>query len=140
MALQEPESMEDLVYFTRREIGEGFVQAWVNKGECPKCKKASMHKPRDEKTGKVKIRSKEYVCPNCNHVEEKEAFEETLTCSIKYVCPKCKHEGEAEVPYQRKTVQLINKETGKKKAAKAVIFFCEKCEEKIPITKKMKGN
>ena len=90
MPLKEPESMDELVYFTRRIIGEGSVQAWVCKGTCPTCKKAAMHKPRDEKTGKVKIRSKEYVCPHCNHVEDKEAFEETLTCSIKYICPKCK--------------------------------------------------
>ena len=82
--VKEPESMEELIYFTRRTIGKGQAQAWVYKGDCPKCGKGKMGKPVDEKTGKVKIRAKEYVCPECGNAEEKNAYEETLQCEIKY--------------------------------------------------------
>ena len=34
--------------------------------------------------------------------------------------------------------KIVNEETGKKVSADAVIFNCEKCGEKIPITKKLK--
>ena len=128
MALREPESMDELIYFTQREVNGGYAKAWVFKEKCPECGKGMMGKPVDEKTGKVKIRAKEYVCPECNHTVEKKEYEETLTCSIQYTCPECKHKGEVEVPYKRKTFQGM----------KAVVFQCEKCNEKIPVTKKMK--
>jgi predicted RNA-binding Zn-ribbon protein involved in translation (DUF1610 family) len=126
--VREPESMDELIYFTQREIGKGNVRAWVFKGACPKCNKGMMGKPVDAKTGKVKIRAKEYVCPECGFTVEKKAHEETLTCSVKYTCPECGNEGEAEVPFKRRKFQGMD----------AIVFQCGKCSAKIPITKKMK--
>jgi hypothetical protein len=123
--LNMPESMDACVYFTRRVLeGDGKAIAWVSKEDCPECGKGKMGKPRDK--GKVKIRAKEYVCPECNHTVEKEAYEETLTCNIQFTCPACKKEGEASVPFQRKSY----------KGVKAVVFTCD-CGEKLGITKKM---
>ncbi len=136
--VKEPESMDELVYFTKRAVGEGKVKAWVYKEMCPKCGKGLMGKPVDEKTGKVKIRAKEYVCPECGHTVEKEEYEATLTCEIKYTCPKCKFEGEIEVPFKWKNTKIFNEETQKDVAVKAIKFNCEKCNETIAITKKMK--
>jgi len=124
--MDEPESMEDIVYFTNRSIGSGSARAWVFKRECPKCGEM-MGKPKGS-NGKVKIRAKEYVCYKCNHTEEKQEYEESLTANIKYVCPQCSHEGETQIPFKRKTF----------KGAKALVFECSECSEKIPITKKMK--
>ena len=126
--VKEPESMEELVYFTQRSVGNGNVRAWVYRGICPKCKKGKMGKPADEKTGKVKVRAKEYVCPECGYTVEKKAYEETLECEIKYTCPECGHSGEIAVPFKRKKFQGMD----------AVVFLCDKCKAKIPITKKMK--
>lgn len=125
--MQEPMSMDECVYFTRRIIDNGNVMAWVVKEKCPKCGKGIMGKPRDSK-GKVSIRAKEYVCPECGYNVEKQEYEDSLTCNIKYTCPKCGFTGEAQVPYKRKNFQGV----------KAVVFQCGKCNEKIPITKKMK--
>ncbi|MBU0666047.1 MAG: hypothetical protein ABIC91_00850 [Nanoarchaeota archaeon] len=127
MSLKQPESMEELVYFTRRAVDNGKIVAWVFREECPKCKKALMSKPKDKKTGRAKIRALEYVCPECGYTVEKEEYEDTLTCNIEYVCPKCKFSGETQAPYKRKSFQGV----------KAIIFECESCGEKIPITKKM---
>ncbi|MDO8741214.1 MAG: hypothetical protein Q7J54_06610 [Candidatus Woesearchaeota archaeon] len=137
MALQEPESMDELVYFTRRNIGEGNAVAWVYRKICPKCKKERMGKPKDKK-GKVMIRAKEFVCYACGYTEPEEIFEESLVCSIKYTCPKCRFEGEIEVPFKRKKIQIINEETGKKKAAESIRFQCGKCKADIDVTKKLK--
>ncbi len=128
MALKQPQSMDECVYFTRRKIGDGNAVAWVFRGKCPKCKKGIMGKPRDPKTGAVKIRSTKYECPECGHAVEKKAYEETLEVNIEYVCPACKHEGETHVPYKRKKYQGVD----------AVVFECGQCSAKIPITKKMK--
>ncbi len=125
----EPESMEQLVYFTQRSLGtKGNAKAWVYKGDCPKCGKGKMGKPVDEKTGKAKIRSKEYVCPACNYTVEKKVYEDTLECEIKYVCPECGNQGEVAVPYKRKSFNGM----------KAVVFQCGKCKAKLGITKKLK--
>ena len=121
--------MDECIYFTRRKIDNGSAVAWVFKEECPKCKKALMAKPKNEKTGKPKIRAKEYVCPECNYIVEKEEYEDTLTCNIQYTCPDCSFASEIQVPFKRKNF----------KGAKAVVFQCEKCDSKIPITKKMKA-
>jgi len=138
MALREPQSMDECVYFTRREIGvQGKVVAWVFRNQCPKCGKALMGKPVEK--GKVKIRAKEYVCPACKYTVPDEEYEETLTASIQYTCPQCSFKGEIEIPYQRKKIQMLDEETGKKKAAEALRFQCGKCGKNIDITKKMKG-
>lgn len=136
----QPENMDDLIYFTRRALndGEGKCMAWVYKGVCSKCGKGKMGKPKDPKTGKVKIRSKEYVCPECGNVEEKVAHEETLMCEISYTCPHCKKEGEATVPFQRKSVSVFDEEKQKKVSVKAVKAKCEHCDGAINIVKKMK--
>ena len=126
MSLKEPQSMDELVYFTRRKIDNGAARAWVFKELCPECKKAHMGKPVAK--GKVKIRATEYVCPSCSYTIEKEEYEDSLTCNIEYTCPHCSNQGQVQVPYVRKSFQGV----------KAVVFCCEKCGEKISITKKMK--
>lgn len=126
MTLAEPESMEEVVYFTRRTIGpKGYIKAWAKKKECPKCKKGLMGKPVEG--GKKKIRADEYVCPACGHSEEKKAHEAELEVSANYTCPHCDKEGSGTIPFKRKTFQ------GKP----SYIFMCEHCGEKIPVTKRM---
>jgi len=122
----EPESTEDLIYFTRRAIGTGKAMAWVYKKECPQCKKEKMGKPVEK--GHVKIRAKEYVCPGCGFTEEKVAHEDTLTLETKYTCPHCGKEGVGETAYKRKSFEGV----------KAYVVLCEHCSGKIGITKKMK--
>lgn len=131
MAEKKPESEEDiekLVYFTQRRIDGGYAVAWVYRQKCAKCNKGLMGKPRDDKTGKAKIRSPEYVCPECGNSVEKNEYEETLTANIEYKCPECGNESVIQIPYRRKSFQGV----------KALVFECEKCGEKIAITKKMK--
>lgn len=126
--LKEPQSMEELVYFTQRAIGKGKAKAWVYRQPCPKCKKALMGKPKDPKTGKPKVRAKEYVCSACEYTVEKIAYEETLQAEIKYVCPSCSAAGEISIQFKRKKVGGID-----------MLFFpCPKCNFRIEITKKMK--
>lgn len=139
ISLKEPESTEECVYYTFRGVGEeGEAKAWVLKEKCKKCGKGLMSKPKDEKTGKPKIRAKEYVCPECNYTVEKEEYEKGLTANIKYTCPHCKFEGEAQIPFIRKKVQILNEETQKKKPVEVLRFQCGKCSKDIDITKKMK--
>jgi len=130
MALRIPESMEECLYFTNRSLGEdGQAMAWVYRKDCPECKKAKMGKPVDPKTGKSKIRSKEYVCPSCSYTEEKSEHENSLFIEVKYSgCLSCGKDGEATGPYVRKNF----------KGVKSYIVECEHCGEKIPITKKLK--
>lgn len=138
MTLKQPASMEECIYFTNRSIGKGKARAWVLKNTCTKCNQGLIGKPKNPKTGRPKIRSQEYSCPNCNYTLPKEEYEDTLTCSIQYTCPFCSYEGEAQVPFKRKKVQILNEETMKKKAAEAIRFKCEKCNKDIDLTKKMK--
>ena len=136
--MRKPESMDECVYFTNRTIGEGKLKAWVFKENCPKCKKGIMAKPKDEKTGRPKIRAKEYVCSECDYVVEKEEYEDTLTVNIEYTCPHCQHQDEISTAFKRKRVQRLNEETGKKQAIDTIRFPCSKCGEDIDLTKKMK--
>ena len=129
MPLRQPESVEECVYYTRRNVDKGQVTCWVFREKCPRCGKAMMGKPRDAKTGKVKIRAKEYVCPECKHTVPKEQYEDTLTASISYTCPKCANKRETQIPFKRKSFEGV----------KALVFPCQKCGNKIPITKKMKA-
>jgi len=138
MAIKEPESMDELVYFSNRSIGEGKASAWVYRGTCPSCKKGIMGKPKDPKTGKAKIRAKEYECPECHNIIEKQEYEDTLTVQVKYTCPKCSYEGEAEAPFKWKGTSLVD-DAGKKKAVKAIKISCDKCKEVFLLTKKMKS-
>lgn len=128
MALKEPESMDGLIYFTRRAKENEKIMAWVYKIDCPECKKAKMGKPIDAKTGKVKSRAKEYVCPECGYTEEKEEHEGKVTLEAKFTCPHCGKESEGTTKYTRKTFEGV----------KSYIVVCEHCGGKIGITKKMK--
>ncbi len=122
----EPQSMDDLIYFTRRAIGNGKAMAWVYKKECPKCHKAKMGKPVEK--GHVKIRAKEYKCPECGFTEEKTVHEESLTLEAKYTCPHCGKEGEGTTLYKRKSFEGVP----------SYVVVCEHCGGKIGISKKMK--
>lgn len=128
MAFELPNSMDECLYFTRRTLdNDGKITAWVEKKICPECKKVKMGKPLDKKTGRPKIRAKEYVCPGCGFQEEKQEHEDSCEAKIIYTCPHCKNEGEVVVPYKRKSFEGV----------KAIIFECQKCGKKIGITKKM---
>ncbi|MEM4756319.1 MAG: hypothetical protein QW594_04265 [Candidatus Woesearchaeota archaeon] len=127
MQIREPESMEELVYFTKRQLGEkGYAKAWVFREQCPKCKKALMGKPVEK--GAVKIRASEYVCPACKYAMPKQAYEETLTANISYSCQYCQKTGQTQIPFKRKKVHGVD----------ALVFHCTFCNQKMLITKKMK--
>jgi predicted RNA-binding Zn-ribbon protein involved in translation (DUF1610 family) len=123
----EPESMNDVVYFSRRTLEpKGRATAWACKVSCPKCKNALMGKPIEK--GKIRIRAEEYVCPSCGYTEEKLEHEKKLTIAVKYTCPHCDKEGFSEGPYKRKTYM----------GASSYLVDCEHCGGKIAITKRMK--
>ncbi|MEW5896104.1 MAG: hypothetical protein AB1668_00285 [Nanoarchaeota archaeon] len=126
MSLKEPQSMDECLYFTNRSIGNGQVMAWVYRKLCPKCKKAEMGKPVEK--GKVKMRADEYVCPSCGFTENKKEHEESLILEAKYTCPRCGKEGEYSGEYKRKNYQGVP----------SYIIICEHCQEKMPLTKKLK--
>jgi len=135
--MREPKSMDECVYFTKRKDSESFAKVWVFKGQCPECKIGLMGKPRDSKTGRAKIRSNDYVCPECNYTAEKSKYEETLTASIQYEC-KCGNKSGIEVPFKRKKVMRFDEEDQKKRSVDALVFNCSKCDQRFLITKKMK--
>jgi len=135
--MNEPKSMDECVYFTRRNDKDGKVVVWVFRSACTKCHEGLMGKPIDAKTGKFKIRSPEYVCPKCGFKLNEEEYEETLTACIKYECS-CGYNGEMEIPFKRKKVMRLDEESGKKKAVDALVFECEKCKKKFYVKKKMK--
>lgn len=127
-----PDSMDDLVYFTKRILGdkdEGKISVWVYRQKCPKCKKSLMGKPKDPKTGRAQIRAKEYQCPDCKYTVGKEEYEDTLEAEAAYTCPKCGNKGEGAVPFKRKKIQGVD----------ALKFECSKCKTPIIVTKKMKA-
>lgn len=136
--LTQPKSMSECVYFTNRIIQKGKAKAWVFKELCPKCKKALMGKPINPKTGKPKIRADYYECPKCKYQIPKKEYEESLTVNIEYICPHCQYKGEIQIPFKRKKIQRLNKETGKKQAIDSLRFQCQKCGKNIDITKKLK--
>lgn len=138
MTLKEPTSMEECVYFTNRINEKGKIRAWALKELCPKCKESLMGKPKDPKTGKVKIRADNYECPKCKYSVLIEEYEDTLTCNIKYTCSHCSNEGEVQVPFKRKKVKILDEESMRKKTADVIEFQCQKCNQNVYITKKMK--
>ena len=111
MSIKEPESMEEIIYFTNRTLegGKGKIKAWVYKKKCPKCGKAKMGKPVED--GQVKIRAKEYVCPSCGFTEEKVVHEESLNLEAKYICPECGKAGESTALYKRKSFIKVTYQT-----------------------------
>lgn len=127
MDVKQPESMDELVYFSRRTLEpKGRAIAWAYKKECPKCKKALMGKPVEK--GKVKIRATEYVCPECGYDEPKAEHEKELVMYVEYDCPACDHHAIGSTSYVPKTFQGV----------KSRVVACDACGEKIAITKKMK--
>jgi predicted RNA-binding Zn-ribbon protein involved in translation (DUF1610 family) len=126
MALKEPESMDDLIYFTNRTLGNGTAKVWVYKQLCPKCHKSKIGKPVEN--GKVRIRATEYVCKDCGFSAEKTKYEESLEAEAKYTCPACGFAGEAKIPFIRKNIEGV----------KTLRFNCSKCKANIDVTKKMK--
>ncbi len=123
MALKVPESMEECLYFTHR----GDILAWVYRKACPKCKKAKMGKPVVK--GKVKTLAETYVCPACGYDEQKQEHEESLQLDSVYTCPKCGKKGESTGQYKRKMFQGVP----------SYLIECVHCQEKIPLTKKLKA-
>ncbi len=120
MALQQPKSVEECLYFSRRKLGEkGKVVAWAFRKECPKCHKALMKKPNK--------RAAEYVCPECGYSEPKTEHEAGIVLNVEYVCPECGHAGETTTEYKRKTWRGV----------KAYVFTCANCKAKLGITKKL---
>lgn len=136
--VREPTSINQCIYFTNRTIGNEKIKAWVYRQKCPKCSKSLMSKPRDSK-GKIKIRAKEFVCESCHYTISEDEYEKTLNAEIKYECPHCSNKGEIVIPFIRKKVMVLDKETGKKKSIEALRFQCSKCNKNIDISKKMKG-
>lgn len=128
MALRAPESMDELVYFTRRGLQpKGSVVAWVRRQPCPKCRKALMGKPIAK--GRVKTRAQEYVCPACGHTVDRASFEAALACEATYDCPHCGKPGESTAPFMRKKVEGVP----------TIQVLCQHCKGKINITRKLKA-
>ncbi len=127
MALRQPESMKELVYFTNRDVGNGSARVWVFKQMCTECGKGLMGKPI-KKDGKPKMRAKEYVCPECEHTVEKIEYEESLTACADITCPECGKDAEVEVPYKRKNISGV----------KTLRIICPHCDANVDVTKKMK--
>ena len=126
--LKQPQSMDELMYFSRRTVMDGRVVAWVFKPQCPECGDDRLEKPTNPKTGKKKTRSSKFVCETCGYEEKKKKTEERATVNIHYICPHCEHEGDTTTKYDRRTY------LGKK----AFVFKCDECWQEIPITKRVK--
>ena len=133
----EPKSIDECVYFTRRNDSNSKVVVWVFREKCPQCKEGLMGKPIDQKTGRFKIRATEYVCPKCNYSINEEGYESNLMANIKYECS-CGYNGELQIPFKRKKTMKFDDELQKKVSVDALIFECDKCKKKIYIAKKMK--
>ena len=132
--MRQPKSMSELVYFTRRKDEFGLVKLWVFRENCPSCNNAQMGKPVDPKTKKVKSRAKEYVCPECNHIIEKEEYEDSLDANIEYTCPQG-HSHEKTMPFKRQKISIKDLKTGKNKRKLGIMFNCETCDFEIKVPK-----
>ncbi|HDP73792.1 MAG TPA: hypothetical protein ENN46_02425 [Candidatus Woesearchaeota archaeon] len=123
-----PDSMDDVFYYTNRDIGEsGEVIVVVLKKKCPKCG-TRMEKPKS-KTGKPLRTATEYNCPNCGNSIKKKEYEDSLTAQVRYTCPNCGNSEDTEIPFIRKKV----------KGALSLVVTCSKCSEKMHVTKKFKA-
>jgi len=128
MQLKKPDSVEECLYFTNRSLGdEGFATAWVYRPICPECKEGRMGKPI-KKNGKPDKKSPNYECVKCKYQKPNEEIESELKVEVEYKCPHCGNEGFATTEYKRTTFEGIP----------SYVFECEKCNQKIGITKKMK--
>jgi predicted RNA-binding Zn-ribbon protein involved in translation (DUF1610 family) len=122
MALKQPESVDECVYFTRRALlpTKGRIVAWAFRKRCPKCRKGVMAKPKKS--------SPTYDCPSCGYAEPKAEHIADIKLNVEYTCPACGFSGEAQTEFKRKSWQGV----------KAYVFSCGKCGEKIGVTKKLK--
>lgn len=127
--MHEPESMDELLFFTNRTIDTGRIKAWVFRPKCPKCGKGRLGKPINPKTKKVVKKAEYFECPECKFQQDINEAEQYLKVEVKYKCPHCGKEGETTTEYKRKTWQGVP----------AYVFSCNDCEKKIGITKKMKA-
>ena len=127
MAIKQPKSMDECIYFTNRASEKGKIMAWVLRPECPKCRKGLMGKPI-KKNGKVDKKADIYECPSCKYQESEEKVGEGMPLNVIYTCEHCGNQGETTTPYQRQSFQGVQ----------AYVFNCQKCNEKLAITKKLK--
>lgn len=124
-----PQQMDDLLYFSNRRLPSGIrMIAWVEKITCEGCKKALMGKPVDEKTGKVKIRSSIFVCPECGREEKKAVHTKKLTMQVRYTDETGKEWKKAETEYKLRTWQGM----------KAYVFDNEFTGKPMGVTKRLK--
>lgn len=128
MMMDEPESMDDLLFFTNRVTDNMRIKAWTYRPTCPKCRKGKMGKPVNEKTGKVSKKAEVYECPACHHEMPEAEIEKIAVVDVIFTCPFCRKSGQTKTPYVRKPW----------KGVPAYVFECTFCKEKIGITKKMK--
>jgi len=138
MALVEPKSMDECVYFTNRILDKGKIRCWVFREKCKQCNNSLMGKPKDPKTGKTQIRANKYKCPSCNYTIDEQTYEDSLTANIQYTCKYCSYNVEIQVPFKRKKVKVFDEEGLKGKMIESLRFQCQKCSKNIDITKKMK--
>ena len=109
MTIKEPESMDELVYFTKRVLGkDGKAMAWVYREDCPECSKAKMGKPIDPKTKKPKTRATFYECPECKHTIPKQEYEDSLQCQIKYTCDHNNLECNNNISYGQEVIYITS--------------------------------
>ncbi|MFT4250264.1 MAG: hypothetical protein ACMXYD_02805 [Candidatus Woesearchaeota archaeon] len=124
-----PDSMDDLLYFTNRKLPDGTkIIAYVERKTCPECGKAQMGKPINEKTGRPKIRSPIYTCPECGYEEKKQAHEDSCEVTIQYTNPEGTEMKTTTASYKRKTW----------KGMKAIVFHNDFLDERYGITNRMK--
>lgn len=126
--MKEPDSMDELLFFTNRRVGDGTIRAWTYRPDCPKCK-ARMGKPINPKTKKVDKKSLDYECPKCAYRVLAADADKDLKVEVIYTCPFCKKSGETETEYNRKKWQGVL----------AYVFLCKSCGKEIGITKKLKA-
>ena len=86
-----------------------------------------MNKPK-KKGGKVDKKADHYVCYSCGYEETNEEVENSLVLNVEYKCPYCGNEGEITSEYKKKIFYGVL----------SYVFECQKCHDKIGLTKKMK--
>ena len=86
-----------------------------------------MGKPQ-KKGGKFDKKADHYVCYSCGYQESNGQVENSLMINIEYKCPHCGNEGETTTEYKRKTFEGVL----------SYVFECQKCRNKIGLTKKLK--
>jgi predicted RNA-binding Zn-ribbon protein involved in translation (DUF1610 family) len=124
-----PDSIDDILNFTNRKLPDGTkIVAYVPRQICPECKKADMGKPINEKTGRPKIRSKTYECPECGYEEPKQSHEDSCEVIVQYTNPEGTELKKTTASYERKTWRGM----------KSIIFHNEFLDERFGITKRMK--